>query len=80
MIPNTNIILKFIFNYKSKKMITFPMISRLIKGEFCWTLVAGALSCALRIGEVGTDEGVTDVDCVTTIGALIGNDNGFART
>lgn len=61
-------------------MITFPMISRLIKGEFCWTLVAGALSCALRIGEVGTDEGVTDVDCVTTIGALIGNDNGFART
>lgn len=61
-------------------MITFPKISRLIKGEFCWTLVAGALSCALRIGEVGMDDGVTDVDCVTTIGILTGNDNGLDRT
>lgn len=61
-------------------MITFPKMSRLIKGEFCWTLVAGALSCALRIGEVGMDDCDTDVDCVTTIGVLTGNDNGFDRT
>jgi hypothetical protein len=26
------------------------------------------------------DDGVTDVDCVTTNGVLIGNDNGFDRT
>lgn len=61
-------------------MVTFPRISRLIKGEFCWALVAGALSCALRMGEVGMDEAVTDVDCVTTNGALNGIVSGFDRT
>lgn len=61
-------------------MFTFPRISRLIKGEFCWALVAGALSCAFRMGEVGMEEAVTDVVCDITIGALIGNDNGFDRT
>lgn len=61
-------------------MVTFPRISRFIKGLFCWALVAGALSFALRMGEVGMDEAVTDVDCVTAIGALIGIGNGFDRT
>lgn len=35
IIPKHIIFLNFISSYKTNKMITFPMISRLIIGEFC---------------------------------------------